>query len=196
MACLLAAAAHADSGGITGRSGKQGISCMSGCHNTSPFPNAPTVELTGPTRLDIGTTGDYALIVRGGTAQEAGMNVAVSDNGGTLVPGDRYTQLLGDELTHRSAETVPNSGELRFPFKLTAPNTPGTVTLYGAGISVNDDGKESGDRSATQTLQIEVIDPAAPPPPGKDEDKGCAATGGAPLLLLLLLLARPFGRRA
>jgi hypothetical protein len=199
VACLVSTAAHANSGGISGRSGKQGISCMNGCHgDNSPSPNAPTVQLIGPSRLDIGTTGDYALILRGGPAREGGMNVAVSDNGGTLMPGPALElKLLNGELTHKSPKTVPDngSGELRFDFKLTAPNTPGTVTLYGAGNSVDDDGYERGDHSAAQTLQIQVIDPAARPPEN-DENKGCAAAGGPPLGLLLVLLASTLRRRA
>jgi hypothetical protein len=192
-ACLLSVSAHAFSTGISGRSGKQGVTCMNGCHGANaPSPLMPTVELTGPAMLAPGATGDYALIIRGGPAREGGLNVAVSDNGGTLAGTGTDTKILAGELTHTSPKTFPASGELRFDFRLTAPDTVGTVTLYGTGNSVNDNGTNAGDQAASDTLEIQVGEASKP----EEEDKGCAAAGGPPLGLLLVLLARTLRRRA
>ncbi len=199
-ACLLSSvSAHAFSTGISGRSGKQGVTCMNGCHgNNSPSPIAPTVELTGPTSLAVGATGDYALIIRSGPAREGGLNVAVSDNGGTLVAGEGM-KLVSGELTHTAPKTFAANGEVRFDFRLTAPATAGTVKLFGAGNSVNDNNANSGDHAVGTSLDIQVTDPnpTTPEEPGKEEEKGgCAAAGGPPLALLLVLVARTLRRRA
>src|SRR4051812_11239300 len=83
-ASLFSLTAYANKTGITGFSGKAGstVTCMpSSCHGANPSALVPTVELSGPTSLDAGTTGNYTLIIRGGPAMTGGMDVAV--NGGT-----------------------------------------------------------------------------------------------------------------
>src|SRR5207253_1720481 len=60
-------------------SGKQGISCMNGCHGTLPATQTVTVSLEGPSSLAPGALGDYTLVLQGGPAVSGGLNVALSD---------------------------------------------------------------------------------------------------------------------
>lgn len=210
-ACLISVPAHANLNGIVARSGKQGVgaeqSCMaSGCHSVNPSAATPTVELTGPTTLAAGATGDYTLIIRGGAAVKGGMNVAVSNNGGTLSPAGGDLKVLAGELTHTAPKSF-TSNEVRFDFKLLAPSTAGASKLFASGNSTNGNGNNDGDHSASTTLDIQITaasqpDAGVPPTdggtnPGKGEDDGgCSAAGGAPLLALLALIAAVgLGRR-
>ncbi|NVI98372.1 hypothetical protein HV824_09585 [Myxococcus sp. AM009] len=190
-ACLVSGSAFANSAGISGQSGKQGSSLTcAACHTGGG--SAPTVTIEGPTTLAPGATGNYTLVIRGGPASGAGYNVAVSDNGGTLTPGTGSIRLSG-EVTHRTIQAF-SGGAARFDFTLVAPSTPGSVTLYGAGNSVNDNGTEQGDASAATTLNVTVADGGGGD--GGDDEGGCAAAGGAPLLgAALVLLGTRLRRR-
>ena len=164
-ACLFSLTAHANSTGITGRSGKQGVTCMaSGCHGSSPA-RAPTVTLDGPTTLAAGETGNYTLIISGGPGVKAGMNVAVSDSGGTLTKSGTELKVFSGELTHTAPKAFA-SGEVRFDFSLVAPATSRTVTLYASGNSTNDDANFDGDHSASTTLDVQVTGSTASPDAG------------------------------
>jgi predicted CxxxxCH...CXXCH cytochrome family protein len=195
-ACLVSGSALASSGGITGRSGKQGqnTTCSSsGCH--SGGATNPTVRLEGPATLEPNQTGTYRLIVQGGPGARAGFNVAV-DNG-TLNAG-AGSRKLSEELTHSLPKAFTNN-EAVFDFTLVAPASNGTIKLFGAGNSANNNGVESGDASGLAQLTITVGAGGGNGGGGdNDDDKGCAAAGGAPLLgaALLLLGARLRRRRA
>lgn len=208
-ACLFSAPAHANLNGIVARSGKQGAgaeqTCMAaGCHSVNPSAATPTVELTGPTTLAAGATGNYTLIIRGGAAVKAGMNVAVSSNGGTLNTTGGDLKALAGELTHTAPKDFANN-EARFDFTLVAPSAAGTSKLFASGNSTNGNGTNEGDRSASTTLDIQITGSSQPDAgmpdggtdPGKGEDGGgCSAAGGAPLLALLALIAAVgLGRR-
>ncbi|WP_141592195.1 MXAN_6652 family MXYO-CTERM-anchored protein [Myxococcus sp. AB056] len=190
-ACLVSGSAFANSMGISGRSGKQGSSLT--CAECHTGGSAPTVTIEGPTTLAPGATGNYTLVVRGGPAAGAGYNVAVSDNGGTLNPGTGSYKLSG-EVTHKNIQAF-SGGEARFDFTLVAPSTPGTVTLYGAGNSVNENGTDQGDASAATTLNVNVATGGGDGG-GGDDGGGCAAAGGIPLLgAALVLLGTRLRRR-
>ncbi|HVG57096.1 MAG TPA: MXAN_6652 family MXYO-CTERM-anchored protein [Hyalangium sp.] len=199
-ACLFSVSAHANLNGIAQRSGKQGAaqSCMAaGCHNVNPGA-MPTVELTGPTSLAAGATGNYTLIIRGGAAVRAGMNVAVSNNGGTLNPAAGDLKILAGELTHTAPKNFTGN-EARFDFTLVAPSAAGTSKLFASGNSTNGTGSNDGDHSASTTLDVQITGIAPPPGPDpdpKEDEGGCSAAGGAPLLALLALIAAVgLGRR-
>ena len=208
-ACFFAAPAHADDTGIHLRSGKQNPAqtCMaSGCHSVNPSAATPTVEISGPTTLAAGATGDYTLIIRGGAAVKAGMNVAVSNNGGTLSTVGNDLKLLSGELTHTAPKDFANN-EARFDFKLVAPSAAGTSKLFASGNSTNGNGSNEGDRSVSVTRDIQITGGSQQPDAGpggggggggeEEKDGGCSAAGGAPLLALLALLAAAgLGRRA
>jgi Synergist-CTERM protein sorting domain-containing protein len=200
-ACLLSLPVLANSSGIEGRSGKQGAGCMTaGCHDASPGGVAPTVVLQGPTTLAAGETGNYTLVITGGPAVKAGMNVAVGEGGGTLGAGAGSRAAGGGELVHASPRDF-TAGEARFAFTWVAPATARTVTMYASGNSANGNGTNTGDRAASTTLSVQVTAAGAPdggsPGAGGGEDGGggCTAAGGAPLLALLALAAVSLRRR-
>jgi Synergist-CTERM protein sorting domain-containing protein len=208
-ACFVSLSAQAYGVGIAGRTGKQGPTCMaSGCHATNPSSIVPTVQLQGPATLTAGSTGNYSLTITGGPAVEAGMNVAVSDNGGTLAAG-AGSKLVSGELTHSAPGTFTNN-QARFDFSFVAPATAGTVTLYGIGNSANGNNANTGDNAVATTLAITVTAAQTPdagtgsPDAGtgggdgdgdEDDDGGCSAAGGAPMVLLLALAAAHLRRR-
>ncbi len=207
LACLVSVSAHANVNGIVGRSGKQGTTqtcMMSGCHAFNPSATMPTVEISGPATLAAGATGNYTLIIRGGAAVKAGMNVAVSNNGGTLdnVGGD--VKVLGGELTHTEPKDFAANSEARFDFTLEAPAFAGTSKLFASGNSTNGNGSNDGDHSASTTLDVQITGGSQPPDAGvpdagtgngggggggDDDDGGCSSTGGAPLMVLFVLIA-------
>ncbi|HEX8703469.1 MAG TPA: MXAN_6652 family MXYO-CTERM-anchored protein [Myxococcaceae bacterium] len=217
-ACFLSFSAQANTAGISGRSGKQGQGCMtSGCHATNPGPTAPTVRIDGPTSLTAGATGNYTLVIQGGPGVKAGMNVAVSNGGGTLNPGAGSKLAGGTELAHTAPRDF-TSGESRFDFTLVAPSTPGSVVMYASGNSTNGNGANSGDNAVSTQVTIQVNAASTPdagtgtPDAGSgnpdgggggggdgDEDDeggcGCAGAGGAPMVMLLALVAARFARR-
>jgi hypothetical protein len=207
---LFSLSAHANAGGKTGFSGKSGTTCVQACHANNASTVATTVTVEGPATLAAGSTGDYTLIIQGGPAVKAGMNVAVSNNGGTLnvVGSDLKVDTANGELTHTAAKAFSNN-EVRFDFKLVAPASAGTVTLFATGNSVNGDNGLTGDNSASTTKPIQVTsgstgNPDAGIPDGgtggdggeKEDDGGCSAAGGAPMVLLLALVAARMRRRS
>ncbi len=147
--------AWARSGGITGYSGKTGSICNS-CHSGG---TTPTVALTGPTSLATGASGVYTFTITGGAAVVGGLDVATS--AGKLQATGSNTKLSGIEIT-QTAATSFTAGSLAFTFTLVAPSTAGTVTLYGAGLSANNNGSTSGDKATGTTLAVSVTSASAP----------------------------------
>ncbi|MBZ4332462.1 MYXO-CTERM sorting domain-containing protein [Corallococcus interemptor] len=188
--CLVAGSAFANSTGISGRSGKQSVSCTaSGCHGGGS--STPTVTLEGPTALTAGQTGQYSLIITGGPGAKAGMNVA--SDGATLTAGSG-TKVLNGELTHSLPKAFSN-GSARFDFSLVAPATNGTYKVYAAGNSVNGDTAATGDAHANATLDV-VVTGGSDPAPIKEDEGGCSvATGGAPAALIAVFAALAARRR-
>jgi uncharacterized protein (TIGR03382 family) len=200
-ACLISAPAHANLSGIVQKSGKTtGQTCMAaGCHNDSPSNVVPTVEIAGPTTLAAGATGNYTLIIRGGPAVQAGMNVAVSNNGGTLNKVGNDLKVVAGELTHTAPKNFANN-EARFDFTLVAPSAAGTSKLFASGNSTNGNGAKEGDRAVSVALDVQITGSTPPPDPDPvtppdEEEGGCSAAGGAPLLALLALIAAAGLRR-
>jgi hypothetical protein len=129
---------YAYSGGITGRTLKNGSGC--GCHNA--INTGVTVTIAGPSSLAINTAGTYTLTITGGPLAAAGCDIAASS--GTLATVNSDLQVMSGELTHNSPK-APTSGSVIFQFSYTAPATSGNQTLYATGISVNNNGVTSGD---------------------------------------------------
>ncbi len=140
------------SGGITGFSGKQGQDCSS-CHSGGI---APTVTLAGPSFVLHDSTRTFTFRLAGGQQVAAGLNVAVDS--GTLLATDLQTYVESEELTHDQPRFVDGNGEASWSFDFTAPTTPGALTMWAAGNSVNFSGDNSGDLPATTTLNITVVD--------------------------------------
>lgn len=177
----------ANSGGITGRSGKQGPTCTA-CHGGGVTPD---VRFDGPTQVRVGDTVSLRFEVHAKVPNQraAGFNVAVSR--GTLAlmdgEGERLVARV-NELTHLGPKLTDDTGVAGWTFLWTAPDSPGPATIYGAGNSVNLNGQSSGDRSNTTTLEIDVVEtietetptPTAtepPPTPTPTEAATPTATG-------------------
>jgi hypothetical protein len=99
--------AYASSNGISGYSGKSGVTCTS-CHSTGP---APTVTLSGPSSVASGSTNTYTLTVSG--SGNSGMDVAAS--AGTFTAGTG-SKILNGEVVHSSPSTSHS-----WTFSWTAP---------------------------------------------------------------------------
>ncbi len=148
---LLAPSVAARENGITGFSGKDGIIC-SACHFSAIA--APTVTLQGPRYLRPLETGVFGLLIQGGNETGGGLNVAVDV--GALASTHAGTQLLNDEITHLFPQPVNGDQECFWDFELTAPATPQTLTMWGAGNSVNLNGFNTGDIPHSDMMSIEV----------------------------------------
>lgn len=185
-ACLLSAPAFAFGNGAVGYSGKSNPTCTM-CHSGG---SAPTVELTGPTSLAAGATGQYKLTITGGPGLKGGMNVAVDDTAASLEPGTD-TRKQTNELTHKAAKPA-SGGSITFDFTMVAPPSAGTVKLFAAGNSVNGDGNQTGDLSATTTLSVTVTGSNEPV---EEEEGGCSSTGGAPVVAFALTAGLSLLRR-
>ena len=157
------APALAFSSGITARSGNPATNGGLFCNSCHAGGAAPEVTLTGPSLVATGSTHDLVLAIRGG--QEVAGGLDVSATGGTLFPIDPGTRLQNGEITHLSPRNVDAQGTVSFTVRWTAPSTPGTVTLYAAGNSVNRNFGPSGDLAATTTQVINVADTV--PAPGE-----------------------------
>ncbi len=140
------------SGGITGRSGKQGSDC-SGCHSGGV---APTATLSGPAFVLRDSTRTFTFRVAGGQQVAAGLNVATDV--GTLVATDSETYTQNDELTHANPRAVDGNGEAAWSFDVMAPSAAGPLTLWAAGNSVDLTGDQTGDLPGLAQFQVTVVD--------------------------------------
>lgn len=163
---LLAASDAAASAG--GRSGFSGDPADSGgttctvCH-APDGADAPALGVVGPTTMDAGTTRSFFVVMLGGPAQSAGINISSGESAGSFAPFADDLQLLNGELTHVAPKPLSN-GIVGFPFRYTAPNYSGDVTLYVAGNSSDGALDLLGDGIGTATLDITVENGFEPPP--------------------------------
>lgn len=150
------------SGGISGYSGNvatnAGNTCMF-CHSGG---TTPSINLTGPVLVQPGTINTYTLTISGGQAHSGGMDVSV--DAGTLMNMLAKTRLQSGEINHNQRATAAGDGSVSWNFNWQAPTTPGSYTLYGAGLSTNGDGNTTGDGVATIVYSV-TVSTAAPQPP-------------------------------
>ena len=154
---LVSVLAYAYSTGITGRTHKgPEPGCI--CHNADPSPSV-SVQITGPSVLEPGSTATYTVKIAGGPLVRGGTNIAVSQ--GTINPGTGSgLQKIGDELTHTSPKS-PVNDTVSFNFQYTAPMTTTTDTLFANGNSVNFDNTNSGDMWNFASSKPVQISPAS-----------------------------------
>ena len=160
----------AHSRGHTGHSGNpdhdNGLICTK-CHGGG---DVPVVTLTGPDTVAPGSTNEYILQVAEGQRDSAGMNVSTTGGSLGMPSGSSDLKIQGGELTHNGgAKPVDSDALAIFTFLWTAPNTPGEVTLYGAGNSTNGDLRNSGDNAAAVTMLIQVSGDTPPTTEPTDE---------------------------
>lgn len=180
-------AALATSNGISGYSGV--MRDCTNCHMNVATPT--TATLTGPMSVAPNSMSTYTLVVSGGPAVEAGMDV--SADGGMLSATMSGTKMSGSDVVH-SSPTMLTNGTATYTFAWTAPMSNGSYTIYAAGLSSDNQNNTSGDGTATTTLMVSVsgtpvpTDPGTPPPiptpTGNGEElfnancSGCHSSGG------------------
>ncbi|MFK7976050.1 MAG: sorbosone dehydrogenase family protein [Halioglobus sp.] len=188
-AALMANAGTADAS-AGGRSGFSGDPADSGgttctvCHAPDGAAT-PGLGIIGPTTMDAGTTANFFVLMLGGPAQTAGVNITSGENAGSFEPFADDLQLLNGELTHTAPKPL-NDGIVGFPFRYTAPNYSGEVTLFAAGNSSDGGLDLLGDGIGTITLDI-VIENGFEPPPEPPEP----ATGELEAFVFASGLSRP-----
>lgn len=158
--------AQASAGGRDGFSGNPttngGANC-SVCH-APDGATQPVVIIVGPDTIDAGATKDLFVVILGGPAQTAGINISVENGVGELLPYDGDLQALQGELTH----TLPKdfaAGAVAFIFRYKAPNYDTEVTLHAAGNSTNGNLDLLGDGIATTSWDITIENGFEEPPP-------------------------------
>jgi hypothetical protein len=102
----------------------------------------------------------YTLRIGGGQQAFGGLDVSAS--GGTLAVSDPGTQLVVGEITQTMSRPAIG-GTVTFSFNWTAPLTPGSVTLYASGNSVDGNSSPSGDNATATTLTVTVAAAAMGP---------------------------------
>lgn len=153
---LLLNTAYSFTDGAVGYSGNpathSGATCTN-CHSGGVVPN---VALVGPTNVTAGSTNNFTLVI--GVAQALG-SLDVSVTNGTLTATEAETEVRSGELVHTTPRPVNELGTVEFGFNWTAPLTPGNVTMYAAGNSVNGNDNDSGDNANKTELIIAVLAP-------------------------------------
>ena len=167
---LYQTAAPARSSGVTGVSGNPatgGDTCTN-CHDQEG--TIPTVTISGPATVDVGTVNTYTLTVTGaqagGSPAQGGLNVSAA-SGALASIGGQGTQLSGGEITHTTPAAFGGGNTISWNFQWTAPGTAGSATLYGAGLSSDGSGR-GGDGSSADTLTITVEAPVVNQDPVAD----------------------------
>ncbi len=117
--------------GVAGRTLKPGSTNGCTCHQ-SASNSAVLISVTGPATLNPGATGTYTLSVSrsSGTMTTGGIDIAVSS--GTLATGGTAgIKLSAGEIVH----SAKFSSATTKTFTLTAPATPGPITIYCTGAA-------------------------------------------------------------
>lgn len=186
--------AQAYSTGISGHSGNPGTNGGMTCNACHGGGQVPVVTLNGPATVTPGSTHTYVLAVQStNPSAQAHAGLDVSATAGTLATSGADTQVMDGEITHTQPKANNASGIASFQFQWTAPTLPGSVTLYGAGNSVELNGYPGGDNPALASLVVTVESPTAvtvgdlsarPTAPGQ-----ATVPSSVPLLILASLLA-------
>ncbi|MBX3199685.1 MAG: hypothetical protein KF850_19430 [Labilithrix sp.] len=171
-ASIVPLSASANGAGVAGYTGKpttvspEGQSCNQ-CHGGG---SAPQVSISGPATLTAGQSAEYALVVTTGQTRASGA-VAGTD-GAVLAPsaGGGLRDSFGEMV--QDGSRAASGGEATFRFRVTAPTSGTTLTLWGVGLASNGSGT-GGDRAAHVTREIAVAGGSTDPAPG-------SPSGGAP----------------
>jgi hypothetical protein len=157
-ALLVASSAEARSNGIVGYSGQDGLTCDT-CHAGGVVPD---VRFEGPTTVAAGRTALFRFTVRSHGSEQilAGFNVSATAGTLSAVPEDRGVRAStfagAVEVTHTQPRDNDDNDEATWLFAWRAPDALGDDVLFGAGNSVDGFEDQSGDESATATVDIRV----------------------------------------
>ncbi|MEQ1516468.1 MAG: choice-of-anchor V domain-containing protein [Usitatibacteraceae bacterium] len=133
----IATLADASSGGITGRTVRDGsLGCTTACHSGSTSGTV-TVTTAGPTSLAPGQIGNYTVTNNSDlnvASRAAGVNIASSD--GVLTPAGNLASAGATEMYHSTPNLTNASGDTVFSFSWTMPGGAGVGsghTIYATG---------------------------------------------------------------
>lgn len=172
-----AAWANSNASNDTGRSSKTaGQTCNTSCH--TPTSGAqPNVALTGPATLAAGATGNFTLTLTTNAAPntQSGCDIATSVAGATLAPTTANLTAAGGELVQKTPLAFTN-GTATYDFKVTAPTTAGSFTVYAYGMATNGSGT-GGDNGKAATPLVVNVTGGAPADMGGATDMGAAHAG-------------------
>jgi hypothetical protein len=201
--------AHADGTQVVGNSGKNpNQTCNSNsCHFGG---SVSTVSVSGPKTLAAGEVGQYTFLIVNNNANAVNSGADIAVDNGTLAAGDATEALVSNEVVHKMPVKFAG-GMASYKFSLTAPSTPGTVTIYAQGMQGDVDDDSAGDLATGTTYQVSVTGTGGGSPTNGSNGNsgnmsqmgGCSTVpgaqpiaGGAALALFgLALLARRVLRR-
>jgi hypothetical protein len=169
------ARAHSDGTKIAGYSGLDPSKTCNSCHSGG---TPSKVTFIGPTTLAPGAVGDYQVVIANSApnAQVGGVDIAADNPQVHLSAAGGTDVQVGSDLVHESPVAFVN-GEVTFSFTLTAPMTPGIVTVYADGMEANLlDNPTSGDLGTVGTMKVGVGMPA--PQESSASGNGMTAPGG------------------
>ncbi len=162
--------------GYTGLPNSSGVS--SGCNNCHNGGGAPTLNLTGPANIVVGTPASYTLQVNTGAARGQGV-VAIPTSAGTI------TAVSGFEKPFPTNEelTALNTSTKTYQFTINA-KVAGSFSIYYAGLAANGNGT-GGDGYARNTMMVTATGGTTPTPdsgtnPGRDSGTNPGFDSGTP----------------
>ena len=141
----------------TGKTGSSSAGCTS-CHGSSADSNVRVGLSSSTSEIYPGDTVTITLQVSSTDTSHSAAGLNVSATAGTLAAGSN-NQAKSGEITHSSPQSLDSSGAVSFDFDWTAGSSSGSVTLYGAGNAVDENGGKSGDGWNTTTLSLTVLSP-------------------------------------
>ena len=147
--------AHADGTKIVGYSGLDPSKTCNNCHSGGTVSK---ITFIGPTSLEPGATGNYSVVIANSspTADVSGIDIAADNPQAQLNAAGGYDVLADGEVVHDTPAPFFN-GQATFGFTLTAPSTPGTITVYADGMEANLlDDPTSGDLGTVGTMTVAV----------------------------------------
>lgn len=149
--------------GYTRKSGNVGCNCHGKSANT-----AITVEISGPSQVQVGSTTTYQVTISGGSGSKVCVDIAASS--GTLKAYDPALKLLGTELITNGTKSY-SGGKYTYSFNYVAPLVAGTQTLYATGLSSTSSGWNfAPDKTISIVAATDVEDLSLPREFGLDQN--------------------------
>jgi hypothetical protein len=143
--------------GVFGYSGKPPAQSCNECHSGGAAPDS--VALIGPTTLSPGEKATFTLdVITGASTAHVGFDIAASAGTLAKISGQPNESFVNSgEITH--TKNWPKGATVQLMFSLTAPDTPGTLTLFVNALRSDGVDDTGGDRAAGATLDVSVSAP-------------------------------------
>jgi len=149
--------------GYTRKSGNVGCNCHGSSANS-----AITVEIAGPTQVQVGSTTTYTVTISGGSGSKVCVDIAAS--AGTLKAFDSALKLSGTELITNGTKTY-SGGKYTYSFNYVAPSVAGSQTIYATGLSSTNSGWNfAPDKTISVVAATDVEDLSLPREFGLDQN--------------------------